>query len=292
MEWFVLLVVVPLILVPVVLLWGFSGCDFQEGVLPVDAPQNLRATGISTNEIVLTWDPTLVSYSSVTYEIQLANGEPLATQSGATYLHGSLAEGTAYFYRVRAIREADGHPSPWSEAEGRTRAVAFQKTLTTPQSGFENMCLVQRINKLQYPGTRLWITLRCPASGPLTLDRIFISRVADSPPGDPYDSAVDLTQIASNVELVASQSVELPPVAYTIFPDRPILLAFDVINDNAKAYILVADAPEEDGILYRNDGGHEAAIADRLPSATNPTGTPYLVRNFIAIVEKIVVGYD
>jgi hypothetical protein len=132
----------------------------------------------------------------------------------------------------------------------------------------------------------------------LILDAIFISQPAASPPGDPYDSAVDLTQVASNVVISSGKPVEVA-VAYTVHPDRPILIAFDVNADNAFAYIRVAPAeqivvngiPQPEGILYQQIGLHEAAIADRLPSATNPTGTPYSAVNVVAIVEKIVVGY-
>src|SRR5262245_30769579 len=59
MEWLILCLLVPAIVVPVVLLWGFVGCYEPATLEPsLLAPQTLEATPISTSEISLTWqDP-------------------------------------------------------------------------------------------------------------------------------------------------------------------------------------------------------------------------------------------
>jgi hypothetical protein len=60
-EWLLLVLLVPAVVVPVVLLFGFAGCDFEHGVVsPREAPVILSATGKSVNVITLTWmaDPT------------------------------------------------------------------------------------------------------------------------------------------------------------------------------------------------------------------------------------------
>jgi hypothetical protein len=59
LDWLILVLVTPLIIVVVVLLYGFVGCGFDaEGSL-VDtkplAPSNLTATAIGTDTIELVW---------------------------------------------------------------------------------------------------------------------------------------------------------------------------------------------------------------------------------------------
>src|SRR5262245_58317351 len=61
MEWLILCLAVPAIVVPVVLLWGFVGCDlvFKLDAPPeVMAPVNLVATPRSGTALSLTWQNT------------------------------------------------------------------------------------------------------------------------------------------------------------------------------------------------------------------------------------------
>ena len=61
MEWFVLIFLVPLVLVPIVLLCGFAGCGIDTvasgtGPAPgVEAPSDLHAKATGVDTIELTW---------------------------------------------------------------------------------------------------------------------------------------------------------------------------------------------------------------------------------------------
>jgi hypothetical protein len=73
MEWFILRLLVPAIVVPVVLLWGFAGCDFVFKLDPrpsgLSEPEGLAATPISVTEISLTWSSANIDAA---FEIQRA----------------------------------------------------------------------------------------------------------------------------------------------------------------------------------------------------------------------------
>src|SRR3954469_10935817 len=61
MEWFVLIFLVPLIVVPIVLLCGFAGCGYSgvatgSGPAPgVETPSNLHAKATGVDTIELRW---------------------------------------------------------------------------------------------------------------------------------------------------------------------------------------------------------------------------------------------
>ena len=66
-EWLLLLLLVPAIVVPVVLLFGFAGCGF-EGYVPLSAPIIESAIGTSVSSIRLTWmiKPGIVTHEAET----------------------------------------------------------------------------------------------------------------------------------------------------------------------------------------------------------------------------------
>ena len=117
MEWVVLLLLVPAILIPVVLLFGFAGCGAFLDV-GAAAPSIASATPLDPQTVELKWtDPNGIP---VSFEVERrkgsdAPGEPIALAS-SPLLDGSLEAGTEYTYRVRAIRLSDGDLSPWSSA--------------------------------------------------------------------------------------------------------------------------------------------------------------------------------
>jgi hypothetical protein len=156
MEWLALLVLVPAIVVPFVLLFGFSGCGALAGTcdgdvdcpvgtrcvngacvpvgapggvaeVPPPAPEALAANGVSDSQIELSWttdDPTVTSF-----EIQRAEegveGDfaPIADSTAPTFRDTGRAEGTTYVYQVRAF---DGQE--FSEPSDPTSATTFPRT--------------------------------------------------------------------------------------------------------------------------------------------------------------------
>ena len=58
MDWFVLALVVPAVLIPVVLLWGFAGCDFDYEILVANAwtPHLVMAVSYGKGRVFLAGD--------------------------------------------------------------------------------------------------------------------------------------------------------------------------------------------------------------------------------------------
>lgn len=121
MEWFVLIFLVPLVLMPIVLLCGFVGCGIDDVATGgsgggVEAPSDLHAKATGVDTIELRWQnntggPTnfeveraasaTTNYSEIgqTGAITLTDNKQLeAVVKGQV---PGLVEGTTYFYRVR-----------------------------------------------------------------------------------------------------------------------------------------------------------------------------------------------
>lgn len=113
MDWFILLFLIPLILVPVVFLCGFAGCGIDlKGTLVINPPTDLVAT-VSAGQIVLTWKDT--NGGTFNYSIERAEvGQTLApigqVVNGTTFtqLTNVLAEGKTYVFRVFPTNTASG----------------------------------------------------------------------------------------------------------------------------------------------------------------------------------------
>lgn len=111
-EWSILLLLVPAIVVPVVLLVGFTGCSFEPRGGP---PTIISAVGTSISIITLTWHWGAVAQK---FEFERTNPDNTTTTfetSGyaSPYPDGGLAPATSYAYRVRGI-SLDGDTSDWS----------------------------------------------------------------------------------------------------------------------------------------------------------------------------------
>ena len=235
MEWVVLLLLVPAILIPVVLLFGFAGCG---AFLEVGAatPVIASATPLDPQTVEVRWtDPNTVP---VSFEVERrkgsdAPGEPIAL-TASPLLDGALEAGTEYTYRVRAIRLSDGDLSPWSsEATIQTWSRVFSGGL--PQNGSNASvtgdCIVQRL----VPGTvgahinLIGITVRAATDGDLVLSRVTISRPALS--GNDFDSdAPPKDVITSPITVTAGLVAALAPVEFVVPIAEALLIAFDVGN--------------------------------------------------------------
>src|SRR4051794_8523228 len=100
MQWLTLLFLVPAILVPVVLLFGFSGCAQLAGIdgptedpppPPPTPPTNLSAKAISATSIKLTWVAGDINVN--TFEVKRDSGPPTPV-TGLTFTDSGLIEGT------------------------------------------------------------------------------------------------------------------------------------------------------------------------------------------------------
>src|SRR5690349_5038402 len=123
-EWLLLMLLVPVVVVPVVLLFGFAGCDRVFGlqhVDPVDPPPPgpiIDAKGTSVSTIRLTWmiDPaaTEIDFVRTKYDKMghpVGSPEPVsAPASPGVKDDGGLDPNTTYGYVATAVF-ADGESS-------------------------------------------------------------------------------------------------------------------------------------------------------------------------------------
>jgi hypothetical protein len=137
MEWLILILGVPAVLVPLVLLFGFAGCypaalacsddrdcptgtqcfdgscvgvgDPNEPFLPISPPSNLAAIAIDDHSVSLRWNNT--DPAAIDFRIERApeDGDfaeipspAIVSPTGATDASG-LQEGVTFIYRVRAL---------------------------------------------------------------------------------------------------------------------------------------------------------------------------------------------
>jgi hypothetical protein len=257
-EWLVLLLLVPAIVVPVVLLVGFAGCDqlfgighFNPGIF-LDKP-----VGKTVNRITLSWSWS--DAAPLGFHLERTNPDfsttPLDVSDPATRSiddhNNGLNPNTNYSYTVSVV-QGDGAFNPTSaSAIGTTLAfeTTFDETgkFSVDSSPWEGFTLVQRIeaaalmpiSRTQVAQVR--ITLYASSMGDASIDRIFISAPATG--GNLYDSAADLTEVPLIVEgdttpsmplvVPANRSKTLRGVNYIVQPQsQPLLIAVDFTNSS------------------------------------------------------------
>jgi hypothetical protein len=314
MDWLILILGVPAILIPLVLLFGFAGCgdptgtctedgDCPGGLICVDGscvdpghanpplfpPQSLVATALDDQSVALTWTSANPADTRFRIERMEDDGEEFGTilddvpSTSATDM--SCSEGVTYLYRVLP----DGEVSAASNiASATTFTVAFTGTLTDDAPDHEGFCGVQRLSRklLTAGGTQVRIVLRGSTKGSLTLDRVTISQAAAT--GDPFDSAADLTDVASNVIIPLNTAVTVPPngrVNYTLDPTRDLLLAFDISNTTGEGNVRVAVGTLPGGDAFSKPRTAEAGRRDR----GGTDGYPNHAVDSLALIEKILV---
>jgi hypothetical protein len=306
MEWFILSLLVPAIVVPVVLLWGFAGCAAVFGlhhVDPVLAPINLVATPLSVSAVSLSWenpDPHAVKFQVERLDpgapdfVTVADGVTAQLYNDAA----GLVEGETYSYRVRAV---DGNGN-FSDPSKTVQVDLFFRTVfersgaefaqEVNQSGVEGFCLVQRFSgasatsRLLLTGTSVKITLRGSTVDDLQIDRIYISRA--DPTGKPQDSDPnDITLVASNVLVPANTPVTaaMAPLVstYTLDHTQDLIIAFDIgTPGNARFGALM---PPSGATSFAKASTMEAAVATRSP----PPLPDYGSAPALYLIEKIEV---
>ena len=127
-EWLTLALLVPLVIVPIVLLFGFSGCDIVFNLHVVALKPTITvAAATSVSEIHLEW--TYDRAGSVKFEVlRTKSNETTPTSfpdlTGNTFDDVGLEEATSYLYRVIATEDVEGPPSEPVTARSNTAAAA------------------------------------------------------------------------------------------------------------------------------------------------------------------------
>jgi hypothetical protein len=292
MEWVLLVVLVPAIVVPIVLLFGFAGCELIfELHDPGVGPANLVAVVESRSVIKLSWDAT--GFESSRFEVRRKRSvdetfevvsPPLLTDTEFTST--DLDEDTSYDFGVRAFTLDEDLPSGMSEITVATLGKAFETTLPIEAAG-ANRCVVQRIepSRLARSGTRVQLTLALPSGAPLLINGLSISHAAAG--GDPYDSDGPPTILVKASEPLfipadpAAGSLELPTVDFALDQSRPLLVAFDT-GLQGQVRLLTNVSTSEATSFASPAGIQESALADRQPGYA-PVGS-------IALVQRIDAG--
>ena len=304
-EWLILLLLVPAVVVPVVLLVGFAGCDQLFGLVHVNTPPPVpiiqSAEGKSVHVITLTWkyEGTATAYEFERLEVKSQTKKKFMA---ATSPHhddnegNGLAPETDYRYRARAIG-SDGEPGPWSSNEpniaGKTLpfvetfAWSDQERVSATPNPLQGTCIIQRIEAARLSTGGAWVRLTLSGSpmGSASIDAISISKPADPALGkDPYDPDTDPTPVTSKV-FVTANSVTLPEIRYDLDPEQALLIAIEFSTiapstikklnalSGASAFYKVATGPGPTG---------EAANPDR--TGFSPAGA------VMYLIEKIEVG--
>jgi hypothetical protein len=301
-EWLILLLLVPAVVVTVVGLWGFAGCSFDPGVgvPPILAPVNLHAVAKSDQRIDLNWeqgDPNTKLYSidrAPAGEAFVPIGDFLTDTNfmdDNIVVNGiGLIPNTTYFYDVRTI-VADFSLSDPARTNATTFALAFQIDAALPPLDWTDagdFCYVQRIPAAQLlaDGSKLRLQVWGSPAGNVTVHSIYISRVAN--PGNPsdYQSAGDIKPVlTSDLTLPNDQPIFLPdlskdPIDYTLDRTMDLIIAFDFTATAAQGNSRHVDQPLVD-LYWKQDVQQAAGPRD---------ATGYrLERNRADLVTKVIV---
>ena len=99
---------------------------------------------------------------------------------------------------------------------------------------------------------------------------------------DLYDSAPDLTDVASGVTIPANRTATVGPVNYTLDPTQDLLVAFNISNTTGEANVRFGPLPGAEA-FSSNPGTAEADTPNRT------TGYPNFAPDTLALVELIEV---
>ena len=281
MGWLVLVLLVPAIVVPIVLLFGFAGCSYDPQRV-ASAPTIVSAIPLDASSVELQWTDS--NGVPATYQIERTTGTdppsaPFAVVSTSPpdqphrFVDSPPTGGPKFSYRVRTIITSDGETTAFSD---RASVETWRRVFTSPlQQGGVNEsvaghCIVQRVSpgSLAHPGNLILLSIRGASDAELTLSRVTISNAA--PSGDDFDSAappVDLT--TSPVTVAAGSSLLLQPVALNVDVDEPLLVAFDVDTaGNARvargvAHTAYLKAPPPGGTIIEAGTQNRAEFAEQ-----------------------------
>jgi hypothetical protein len=129
MDWLILIFLLPLIVAPIVLLCGFSGCGLDVvGTAVPSAPSNLVATAGGTDSINLNWKDNSTSASDFIIERTAPGGifapiPGIGLIKGINFVDQPLPPGTTFLYQVKATWGGSYPTSPSNVASATTDSV-------------------------------------------------------------------------------------------------------------------------------------------------------------------------
>jgi hypothetical protein len=290
MEWLTLLLLIPALVVPVVLLFGYAGCTFSVPIVPdPQAPDITAATPLDGNTIRLEWtNPNTISVTFDILRTPEGPGPPPAPDQQSPFIDQQLTPGETYSYRVRAI--AGGFESEYSNvATARTWADAFTVDLDNNGQDVDvaNDCIVQRFEPaaLLRGGNLIKVQGRAANGGKLVIKKVTFSQAAavgdafDSqatpvagtwppgqPPGPPF--------VADPGETFSAQNAA--DADFEVETSRPLLVAFDV-GDPGNTRLATVDNATATAFVKPGTAQQPATDAS-LPGRSGFTPNPKQVR--------------
>lgn len=286
LEWLILVIVVPAVVVPVVLLTGFAGCDRVfglDGRFVPPPPIITLCDAIGLDSVSLAWTFADNSHSFIVERTQLPGGEPTTFDvDSLSHTDNNLAEGSTYLYRVRAINKLNGELTEWSaSASAKTHSFYtafewkdYEEVFSRNTPGWAGQCIVQRIEavRLMKSGGKVRLTLRASSTMDALIKRVYLSRPEGSPSRDPYDPDIDLTSlITTPFTIAANTTFQLPTTDYNLDENAPLLIAVDFADspasgirtsDHAENVGTIHVPPDEAQTFFR-PGTEGAALQDR-----------------------------
>jgi hypothetical protein len=293
MEWLILLLLAPAIVVPVVLLFGFAGCSYEPTRVDPDpdpphtvTPPTVTADPKNVDHITVSWqntDPkTALNYRFVrTGPV----GDDRNIDGTITAVEDTgLGAATDYAYQV-STTTSDGTSELSTAVMASTFQPAFQVDPVAPtsQPGFAgDFCFVQRISagKLLAGGGKAGIKVRGAINHNVTVNRIYISRVAGG--GNLWDSAGDLTKVMdsllgdSPLMLQDDETKDLDPVPYNLDKNQDLIVAFDFTATSGADTIRVV-SPLFGVTSYFKAGVQQASVPIRETGYSTGPSQIYLV---------------
>jgi hypothetical protein len=246
MDWLILLLLIPAVLLPLVLIHGFAGCSFHGSAIAETAPTNLSAVPVPSAQagsaVMLTWEVTDANSTGTQIERAVDGGDfvvlmdpsdptkPLSV-AGTTFTDQGLPPGTTFLYQVRDLNSSTASTNPSNMVTVTTFKTAFFADNTvndTDQPGDAGLTLVQILSSslLQASGQLVNLTLRGPTTGSLTLDNTFVSNAAAT--GDPYDADAPPILVISNLALNNATMAISPAGTFLLDQSKTLLVAFDI----------------------------------------------------------------
>jgi hypothetical protein len=272
-EWLTLLLLVPAIVLPVVLLVGFAGCNQVFGLKEVEVvgPTFDVVEAKSGTIVQLTWHSYVSGQNFVLQRFNQTNPNDPTNGSfavtGFTFQDTNLTPATTYEYQVASRNSGDDQS--FSTPPVPVQTLPFQQAFAGAVGGddedWEGHCLVQRIepSRLLRSGTQVIITLLGSSSFSASIDRIYISQ-GFPPPGQPYDcvntpiKVYDIADTQMPLTVNAGETVPLGQVNFILDQTKPLLIAFDFTAPPSTSGISFVPVSDGSATAYYNAATAEA----------------------------------
>jgi hypothetical protein len=303
LEWLILMIVVPAVVVPVVLLAGFAGCDRVFGLQrTIPAPPIItvsEGTGLDTTALAWTFTSSFTTFEIERTKLPDEVPDPVFEVNGVSLDDTGLEPGTIYQYRVRAILANGEESTDWS-APATAKTFSFYTTFewknyeevfSRDVGGWAGFCIIQRIEagRLTKSGGKVRVTLRASSTSGAWVRRVYISRPSGDSSRDPYDPDVDLIPIVTApLTIAANTSLLLPLVDYNLDENLPLLIAID-FDDSPPSGIRTSDHADGSAVIHVPPDEARTFFKPAAEAAAEPERTGFDPTPGINFVYKIEV---